>query len=109
MLAARCLIVNADDFGQSPGINRGIIKAHADGIVTSASLMVRWPASAEAAAYARQHPRMSVGLHLDFGEWVYRNEEWIPLYTVCSTNDADAAAREVANQLDAFHCLVGAD
>jgi len=41
----RFLIVNADDFGQSPGINRGIIKAHADGIVTSVSLMVRWPAS----------------------------------------------------------------
>ena len=33
------LIVNADDFGQSPGINRGIIEAHERGIVTSASLM----------------------------------------------------------------------
>jgi len=37
----RYLIVNADDFGQSPGVNRGIIQAHEHGIVTSASLMVR--------------------------------------------------------------------
>src|SRR4051794_16830036 len=47
----RYVIVNADDFGQSRGINRGIILAHEQGIVTSASLMVRWAAAAEAAAY----------------------------------------------------------
>ena len=41
----RHLIVNADDFGQSAGINRGIIEAHEHGIVTSTSLMVRWPAA----------------------------------------------------------------
>ena len=46
----RYLIVNADDLGRSPGVNRGVIEAHAGGIVTSASLMVRWPAAAEAAA-----------------------------------------------------------
>src|SRR5437870_3779943 len=46
-MAARYLIVNADDFGLSPGVNRGIIEAHEHGIVTSASLMVRWPAAGE--------------------------------------------------------------
>src|SRR5207247_11145801 len=51
----RDLIVNADDFGQSAGVNRGIIEAHERGIVTSASLMVRWPAANEATAYARRH------------------------------------------------------
>ena len=40
----RCLIVNADDFGQSTGVNQGIITAYEQGIVTSASLLVRWPA-----------------------------------------------------------------
>ena len=40
---SRAAIVNADDFGQSAGINRGIVEAHERGIVTSASLMVRWP------------------------------------------------------------------
>ena len=46
---ARHLIVNADDFGYSRGVNRGIIEAHERGIVTSASLMVKQPASEEAA------------------------------------------------------------
>ena len=50
----RYLIVNADDFGQSHGVNRGIIEAHERGVVTSASLMVRWPAARKAAAYARK-------------------------------------------------------
>ena len=62
---ARYLIVNADDFGQSTGINKGVIQAHEEGIVTSASLMVRWPAAPEAAAYARNRPGLSVGLHVD--------------------------------------------
>jgi predicted glycoside hydrolase/deacetylase ChbG (UPF0249 family) len=70
MSAAKYLIVNADDFGQSPGINRGIIEAHEQGIVTSASLMTRWLAAGEAALYAKQFPKLSVGLHLDLGEWV---------------------------------------
>ena len=37
----RTLIVNADDFGLSPGVNDGVLQAHVAGIVTSASLMVR--------------------------------------------------------------------
>ena len=49
MNANKKLIVNADDFGQSPGINKGIIKAREKGIVTSASLLVRYPAAVEAA------------------------------------------------------------
>ena len=77
--AERCVIVNADDFGQSPGVNRGIIEAHQHGIVTSASLMVNWPAAAEAAAYGRAHADLSLGLHFDVGEWCYRNEKWIVL------------------------------
>lgn len=48
------LVVNADDFGRSPGVNRGVIRAHEHGIVTSATLMVRWPAAREAAEYARE-------------------------------------------------------
>src|SRR5215831_3654590 len=80
MRGVRQLIVNADDFGQSPGVNRGIIQAHERGIVTSASLMVRWRAAAEAAAYARAHPRLGLGLHVDLGEWEYRDGDWTMLY-----------------------------
>ena len=46
------LVVNADDFGRSEAVNRGVAEAHERGIVTSASLMVRWVAAGAAAAYA---------------------------------------------------------
>src|ERR671914_186803 len=92
------LIVNADDFGQSRGINRGVIDAHRHGIVTSASLMVRWPAALEAAAYARAHPELSVGLHLDLGEWIFRGDRWEAVYEVVPSSDHEKVADEVARQ-----------
>jgi predicted glycoside hydrolase/deacetylase ChbG (UPF0249 family) len=103
----RYLIVNADDFGQSHGVNRGIIEAYERGIVTSASLMVRWPAALEAAAYGRQHPSLGLGLHVDFSEWAYRNGHWVSLYEVVSMNDITAVADEVSRQLAMFRHLVG--
>jgi predicted glycoside hydrolase/deacetylase ChbG (UPF0249 family) len=75
--------------------------------VTSASLMVRWPAAPEAAAYARRHPELSVGLHLDLGEWTCRDGTWEPRYVVVSADDAAAVEAEVARQLAAFHDLMG--
>jgi hopanoid biosynthesis associated protein HpnK len=60
----RRLIVSADDFGLSPGVNAGILTAHRDGILTNASLMVSGAACAEAVALARATPTLSVGLHL---------------------------------------------
>jgi chitin disaccharide deacetylase len=60
----RRLIVNADDFGRSSAINSAVIRAHTDGILTTASLMVGEPCCAEAVALARQQPRLGVGLHL---------------------------------------------
>src|SRR5713101_9724313 len=107
MAGKRYLIVNADDFGQSPGVNRGIIEAHERGIVTSASLMVRWPAAADAAAYAQERPELSVGLHLDLAEWAYRDGEWARLYEVVQGDDADAVAKEVERQAEAFRRLMG--
>jgi len=58
------LIINADDFGLSPGANRGIIEAWQRGILTSTSLMVRGAAFEEAAELAKAHPGLQVGLHL---------------------------------------------
>src|SRR5947209_5936730 len=105
MAESRRLIVNADDFGLSPGVNAGILEAHARGIVTSTSLMVRWPAAAAAAAQAREHPRLGLGLHVDLGEWIYRDGSWQPLYEVVPLGDAGAVAVEVARQLDRFQSL----
>ena len=104
---SRAVVVNADDFGQSAGVTRGIIEGHEQGIVTSASLMVCWPAAAEAAAYARMRPRLSVGLHVDLGEWICRNGEWALLYSRVDPADADAVEREVRAQLEHFRDLVG--
>lgn len=107
MSGKKYLIVNADDFGQSPGINRGIIEAHEHGIVTSASLMTRWLAAGEASIYGREHPELSLGLHLDLGEWVYRDGSWVPLYTVIPLDSKLVVEREIAQQLDVFCHLVG--
>jgi hopanoid biosynthesis associated protein HpnK len=60
----RRLVINADDFGRSSSINAAVIQAHREGILTTASLMVNEPASAEAVTLARAHPQLGVGLHL---------------------------------------------
>lgn len=60
----RRLIVNADDFGRSHSINRAVIRAHREGILTTASLMVNEPGFEEAVALAKENPKLGVGLHL---------------------------------------------
>jgi hopanoid biosynthesis associated protein HpnK len=62
--APRRLIVNADDFGRSPSINEAVIRAHREGILTTASLMVNEPACDEAVRLAQENPSLGVGLHL---------------------------------------------
>jgi predicted glycoside hydrolase/deacetylase ChbG (UPF0249 family) len=59
------VIVTADDLGLSPGVTRGILEAHRNGVVRSTSLLVTFPAAQEAAALARAEPELEVGLHLD--------------------------------------------
>jgi len=107
--AHRYLIVNADDFGHSSAVNRGVIHAHDHGIVTSASLMVRWPAAVEAAEYARNRPGLSLGLHLDFGEWTYNDENWTPVYNVVPLDEVMALRQEALRQLAVFRTLTGRD
>ena len=58
------IIVNADDFGLSSGVNRGIVRAWKEGILTSASLMPAGGAFEEAVELARENPGLQVGLHL---------------------------------------------
>lgn len=107
MSGERILIVNADDFGQSAGINAGIVEAHRRGIVTSASLMVRGAAAAEAVALGRACPALSFGLHLDFGEWVFRDSAWVARYKVVPLDDQQVIRAEVARQLVVFNRMTG--
>jgi chitin disaccharide deacetylase len=60
----RRLIVNADDFGRSPSINEAVIRAHREGVLTTASLMVNEASAGEAVELAHRNPRLGVGLHL---------------------------------------------
>ncbi len=62
--APRRLIVNADDFGLSPSVNEAVIRAHRDGVLTTASLMVNESGCNEAVKLAKENPRLGVGLHL---------------------------------------------
>ena len=106
-MTARAVVVNADDFGRSPGVNRGVIRAHEEGVVTSASLMVRWP-DAEEAARCGHASRLSVGLHLDLGEWFYGDGEWRARYEVVDPGaGGDEVRAEVDAQLAAFEELMG--
>src|SRR2546426_2855721 len=94
----RYLIVNADDFGHSEGINRGIIEAHKNGIVTSASLMVNTRLAEAAVALSRQHQELSLGLHVNFtGE----GERIVDL------KDLQAVRTELERQFQGFVDLTG--
>jgi predicted glycoside hydrolase/deacetylase ChbG (UPF0249 family) len=62
----RQLIVNADDYGRSPGVSRGILEAHRDGIVTSTTVMINQPGIQAQLLAALEHPQLGIGLHLVF-------------------------------------------
>jgi chitin disaccharide deacetylase len=100
------LIVNADDFGLTPGINAGIVQAHQHGIVSSATLMVHGAAADAAAAWARAHPSLGLGLHIDLWEHVWCDGQWVRTYAHCA-GDAGSVHAEVERQLARFRSLVG--
>ena len=58
------LIINADDFGLTPGINRAIAQLHEAGALTSATLMATGSAFDDAVAIAHAHPTLGIGCHI---------------------------------------------
>jgi predicted glycoside hydrolase/deacetylase ChbG (UPF0249 family) len=103
----RWLVVNADDLGATAGINDGIVEAHEHGIVTSASLMVGGEAAASAGEYARAHPELGLGLHVELRDWRVRRRPWSHVRTEEALRAAVAA--DVGEQLEEFRRLVGRD
>jgi chitin disaccharide deacetylase len=81
---AKLLIVNADDFGLSPGINAGIIEGFEKGILTSASIMVNAPAFEQAVKLAHAHEGLGIGIHLN----VVRGKAVLPPAEIPSLVDA---------------------
>jgi len=63
------LIVNADDYGRTPAVSRGILQAHGAGIVTSTTVMINQPGIREQLAWALEQPGLGLGLHLVFSAW----------------------------------------
>lgn len=59
------LIINADDFGYCKGVNYGIIEAHADGVLTSTTMMANMPGFHHAVELRQQHPNLGIGVHLN--------------------------------------------
>ena len=98
-MSGRYVIFNADDFGYSHGINRGIVEGHERGVITSATLVVNGMASVEAARLARAHPALAVGLHVNFTN---EADQFIDL------EDRDACRAELRGQYKRFCDLMGA-
>lgn len=95
---ARQVIINADDFGMSAEIDRGILEAHDHGVVTSASLMVGEPDAEAAVEQARHRPGLSLGIHVAFD---HRSRWFVDL------DDLAAVQRELDRQLTRFVRLTG--
>ncbi len=117
------LIVNADDFGRSPGINRGILDAHLNGIVTSTTVMINYPDAAPGLEQALlKAPDLGIGLHLnltsgrpvsapgsvaslvDENGFFHHISQWPTRF---DTFETDHIQREIAAQVDRFASLVG--
>jgi len=79
------VIINADDFGLSKGVNEGIILAHEKGILTSTSLMANMPGFAHAVVRAKKNVKLGVGIHLN----IVRGRPLSPANRVSSLLDKD--------------------
>ena len=118
-MSGRRLIVNADDLGRTVGINDGVLEAHRDGIVTSATLMVCYAAAADAARRLAEAPALGVGLHLQLsGGRPLLSAEQVPSLVDArgdlprrpdglGTARREHVERELRAQLERFEELVG--
>lgn len=122
----RLLIVNADDFGLTEGVCRAILRAHADGIVTSTSALAVAPAFGRCAEWLGDSPELGVGVHLaavgedppllsareiptlvdQRGHFMYSWRQFLPRMAL-GRIDIDDLEREFTAQADAVRSSVG--
>lgn len=104
------LIVNADDFGVTQSVNRGIIYGFQRGIITSTSLMVKRLAVKEAAKLAKENPGIEIGLHFDIEynfSYDKRNKFLDNLENNKSESIRNFLKKELLEQLKEFKKLLG--
>jgi chitin disaccharide deacetylase len=98
------LIFTADDFGVSLEVNDAVERAHREGVLTCASLMVSAPAAEDAVARAKAMPKLGVGLHLVLTE----SRPVLPARAIPSLTDADGSFRDDMVRLS-FEMVLSAD
>ncbi|PPA87055.1 chitin disaccharide deacetylase [Brevibacillus laterosporus] len=106
------LIINADDFGYSRGVNYGIITSHACGVVTSTTMMMNMPEVEHAFQLAEQHSGLGVGIHLvltcgkplsdDVPSLVNESGRFHSLRDVFHLMNTEDVEKEFTRQLEAF-------
>lgn len=103
---ARQLIINADDLGYDPAVSDGILRSMREGLVTSTTLMVNGPFSAEAADRAKDLP---VGLHLNLARWRSLSGAVSGEFVEARASELppDAVRAEALAQLDELQRLLG--
>ena len=100
----RKLIINADDFGYRKEINRGVIYAHQNGLVTSASLFVEKDGTQEAVELARSNPQLGLGIHLDLDRFFEVDHHLGVVVGLAQQGASPEAVREEARrQLNLYH------
>ncbi len=99
--AEKRLIVNADDFGFTGGVNEGIVRAHREGIVTATTLMADGPAFDHAVGLARGAPALDVGVHLVLSGAGEKLPRWLAAFVKQSVAWSGAEIeREFARQVE---------
>jgi hypothetical protein len=109
MISNRFLIINADDLGMSAEINRGIFAAHAHGVITDSSLMVKRTYAGEAVKIIKKIPSFKVGIHVDLDMllgWASPSKEKVrrsELHRIMEARTfANKVKQESRKQIEAF-------
>jgi predicted glycoside hydrolase/deacetylase ChbG (UPF0249 family) len=109
MTPSRFLIINADDLGISPEVNRGICIAYEKGVVTDSSLLIKGPCVHQAIEMIKKNPSFPVGIHIDLDPllgWKSPGIERLPRQKLLEMmNEPDFAGKvkkEIDNQMTAF-------
>lgn len=109
MTSSRFLIINADDLGISPEVNRGIFTAYEKGVITDSSLLVKRPSAQEAIDIIKKDPAFRVGIHIDLDPllgWKSPGKERFPrqkLLTMMNEPEfAGTVKQEIQEQTKAF-------